>query len=213
MEENDLPRKERERLYHRSEILEAALRLFSEKSFHDVSMQEIAEKSEFSVGTIYNFFENKDSLFSELIKDCAQKIHSTIMPILEENENEIKKILKYIRINKQIANENARSIKMYLLQYPNSFLTLKPEIDPFADDIRDKMQSKLSDVINSGITKGYFKDVKPRLGALLLFAQLESVVLQYVMHPDRTSIDEGISLIEELFMNGILKGGEDVNEV
>ncbi len=205
MPETELPRKERERLYHKSEILEAALKLFSEKSFHDVSMQEIAEKSEFSVGTIYNFFENKDSLFSELVRDCAQKIQNSLIPILEENENETNKITKYIRAHKQIVNENARSIKMYLLQYPNSFLTIKPEIDPVADAVREKIQSRLSDVLKSGIKKGLFRDLKPEICALLLSAQLESIALQNVMDPDKTSIDEGISVIEALFMNGFLK--------
>ena len=205
MPETELPRKERERLYHKREILEAALKLFSEKSFHDVSMQEIAEKSEFSVGTIYNFFENKDSLFSELIRDCAQKIQNSLIPILDENKNETNKITKYIRAHKQIVEENARSIKMYLLQYPNSFLTLKPEIDPVADAVREKIQSRLSDVLKSGITRGLFRNIKPKICALLLSAQLESVALQNVMDKDKTSIDEGISVIEELFMNGFLK--------
>ena len=205
MEKTSLPRKEREKLRHRREILETALNLFSEKSFHDVSMQEIADKSEFSVGTLYNFFENKDSLFSELIRDCAQKIHETLDPKLKGDENEIEKISKYIRAHIQIVNENARTIKMYLLQYPNSFLTIKPEIDPVADAIRDKHRSMLSEILKSGISKGLFREINPDIGALLLSAQLESVALQHVMHPDKTSIDEGISEIENFFMTGIIK--------
>lgn len=205
MKKTGLSRKEREKQRHRREILDTALNLFSEKSFHEVSMQEIAGESEFSVGTLYNFFENKDSLFSELIRDCAQKILEALEPILEEGEFETKKISKYIRAHKQIVNENARSIKMYLLQYPNSFLTIKPEIDPVADAVREKIRSMLSDVLKSGISKGLFRNVNPDISALLLSAQLESVALQHVMHPDKTSIDEGISEIEKLFMTGILK--------
>lgn len=212
MPDAELSRKEREKLYHKSEIIRAALILFSKKSFHDVSMQEIAEKSEFSVGTLYNFFENKDSLFSELIRSCAQKIHDTLIPIFEETEDDKTKISKYIKAHKQIANENARIIRMYLLQYPNSFLTIKPEIDPVADALRDKIQSKLSDVLKSGISKGLFKDVNPNISALLLLAQLESVTLQHVMYQDKTSIEDAISIIEELFMDGILKKDENVNE-
>lgn len=212
MAKTDLPRKERERQHHRREILNAALKLFSEKSFHDVSMQEIADASEFSVGTLYNFFENKDSLFSELIRDCAQKIMNALEPILEEKEIETKKISKYIRAHKQIVNENARSIKMYLLQYPNSFLTLKPEIDPVTDAVKDKIRSGLSVVLKSGMSKGLFKDINPDISSLLLSAQLESVALQHVMYPNKTSIDEGISEIEKLFLAGILKSNETVNE-
>ncbi|MBW1921133.1 MAG: helix-turn-helix transcriptional regulator, partial [Deltaproteobacteria bacterium] len=41
MPETQLTRRERERLRHRKEILEAAVELFSEKGFYNVSMQEI----------------------------------------------------------------------------------------------------------------------------------------------------------------------------
>ena len=67
----ELPRKEREKLQHKEEILTVALKLFSDRGFHNVSMQEIAEESEFSVGTLYKFFESKESLFAALMKSCA----------------------------------------------------------------------------------------------------------------------------------------------
>ena len=205
MEKTSLPRKEREKQCHRREILNAALKLFSEKSFHDVSMQEIADESEFSVGTLYNFFENKDTLFSELIRDCAKKIKDALAPLLQNDEIETKKLSKYIRAHKQIVNENVRSIKMYLLQCPNSFLTFKLDIDPVADAVRDEIRSMVSDVFKSGISKGLFREISPDIGALLLNAQLESVSLQYVMRPAMTSIDDGILEIEKLFMTGILR--------
>jgi TetR/AcrR family transcriptional regulator len=42
MDNMTLTRKEREKIRHREDILEAALKLFSEKGFHNVSMQDIA---------------------------------------------------------------------------------------------------------------------------------------------------------------------------
>lgn len=46
MAKTGLSRKERDRLRHKEEILAVALRLFSDRDFHNVSMQEIAEESE-----------------------------------------------------------------------------------------------------------------------------------------------------------------------
>jgi AcrR family transcriptional regulator len=42
-----ISRKEREKIRHRTEILNKALDLFSEKGFHNVSMQEFAGRSEY----------------------------------------------------------------------------------------------------------------------------------------------------------------------
>ena len=55
----NLPRRERGRLLQRREILDAALKLFSEKGYHNVSIHEIAKEAEFGIGTLYKFFANK----------------------------------------------------------------------------------------------------------------------------------------------------------
>ncbi|MEN6472395.1 MAG: helix-turn-helix domain-containing protein, partial [Syntrophaceae bacterium] len=67
MEEIKLPRREREKERQRQEMLEAALGLFSDKGYHNVTMHEIAEKAEFAIGTLYKFFRNKEDLYRTLI--------------------------------------------------------------------------------------------------------------------------------------------------
>lgn len=60
-------RREQRRLLHqdlsRAQLLDAAEEVFGEKGFHDTTLKEIAELAEFSVGSVYSFFENKDDLF------------------------------------------------------------------------------------------------------------------------------------------------------
>jgi AcrR family transcriptional regulator len=80
MEQKKLSRKEREYRRHRYEILEAALELFSEKGFYNVSMNEIAQKAEFAVGTMYKFFENKEDLYKALVLEQADKFGITLRP-------------------------------------------------------------------------------------------------------------------------------------
>ena len=60
-------RREQRRLLHqdlgRSQLLDAAEEVFGDKGFHDTTLKEIAELAEFSVGSVYSFFENKEDLF------------------------------------------------------------------------------------------------------------------------------------------------------
>jgi len=53
----------------KSRIMDAALELFSEKGLNGTSSNEISLKSGVSIGTFYSYFENKKSLFLELLKD------------------------------------------------------------------------------------------------------------------------------------------------
>jgi len=50
----------------RNQLLDAAEEVFGRRGFHDASIKEIAELAEFSVGSVYSFFANKDDLFRQL---------------------------------------------------------------------------------------------------------------------------------------------------
>ncbi|MEY2448468.1 MAG: hypothetical protein QOH79_1944, partial [Acidimicrobiaceae bacterium] len=43
----------------RTQLLDAAEEVFGQKGFHDATLKEVAELAEFSVGSVYSFFENK----------------------------------------------------------------------------------------------------------------------------------------------------------
>ena len=200
-----LSRKEREKLRHREEILAVALRLFSDSGFHNVSMQEIAEESEFGVGTLYNLFEGKEALFAALMGSCARRISDILMSILEEKVDERQRIRNYIKAHKQIIEGHAPSVRLYLSQDVHSALTVGPDIEPETDAIRDTIHQKLSDIFKSGIRKGIFKDIDPRMAALSLSAMLESFVFAMIKTPGQMSIEDGMTKIEEIFFNGTLK--------
>ena len=205
MANNQLSRKEREHLRHKEEILEVALRLFSDRGFHNVSMQEIAEQSEFSVGTLYKFFESKESLFAALMKSCANRVSDILMPILEEKTDERQKISNYIKAHKQIIEDHAPPIRLYLSQNVPSALTVRTNVEPETDVVRDAIHQKLSDVFESGMRKGFFRDIDPWIATLSLSAMLESFVFVMIKTPEQISIEDGISGIEEIFFNGSLR--------
>lgn len=78
-------------------ILEAALKAFAEKGFHDTRMEDIAVYAGFSKASLYNYYKDKEDIFINLaIKvhgDVIDAINSAI--ILNDNlENNIRSILK-----------------------------------------------------------------------------------------------------------------------
>ncbi|HSG05642.1 MAG TPA: TetR/AcrR family transcriptional regulator, partial [Nitrospiria bacterium] len=62
-------RKARENRQRRRDILSAAEGLFGKKGFYLTSMAEIAEASEFSVGSIYQFFKSKEEVYVALMEE------------------------------------------------------------------------------------------------------------------------------------------------
>lgn len=60
-------RKGREKEQRRKAILDAAFTLFITKGYDNVSMNDIAEAVELSKGTLYLYFENKETLFLAIV--------------------------------------------------------------------------------------------------------------------------------------------------
>ncbi|MCU5003610.1 MULTISPECIES: TetR/AcrR family transcriptional regulator [Bacillus] len=59
-------------------IAEAALSLFETKSFNDISMAEIAKKAGVAKGTLFNYYETKESIFMDLLLTGYQEYFSTL---------------------------------------------------------------------------------------------------------------------------------------
>ena len=66
-----MTRKERERLFRKQEIIDASVKLFAGKGFNNTTLDEIAASSEFGKGTIYNYFNSKEEIYSAIVEDVS----------------------------------------------------------------------------------------------------------------------------------------------
>jgi len=205
MDKTKLSRKEKEKLRHKEEILKAALSLFSSKGFHNVSMQDIANKSEFGVGTLYNFFRSKEQLFVELMKACIEKISQLLIPILDSNQEEKKKLSEFIHVHVDIIENNIEFIKLYISQYGTTAST-NLMLKEISIDLKTTVAVKLESVIKAGIQKQRFRQhVHPEIVALSLRATVEAFSLESSEHFDKAKVKEGLSKIERFFLNSLLR--------
>lgn len=67
----------------RAQILDTARRHAMEKAYSGLSMREVAKESGVSVGTLYNYFENKETLFATFMLDDWLQIIEEIKPVCE----------------------------------------------------------------------------------------------------------------------------------
>ena len=66
-------RKEREKKLRKEQILEVAKKRFQELGFLNVTMSDIAESAELSIGTLYLYFKNKEDIYAGLACLGSQK--------------------------------------------------------------------------------------------------------------------------------------------
>jgi len=198
------PRKEREKLQHRQEILSVALRLFADKGFHNVSMHEIAAAAEFATGTLYNFFASKEDLFFELLVSCAEGGLALILPALEGAGDERQKLSRFIRMHERIPVEQGTTIRLYLLESRGRCLP-GPRVEAKKKEIDERVVSRLSEVIAAGVRKGLFNDIDPVVAAKCLSVTLESMILNAIAEPQAANLKGDLKKVEAVFFKGIVK--------
>ncbi|MCZ2110533.1 MAG: TetR/AcrR family transcriptional regulator [Dehalococcoidia bacterium] len=66
-------RLERRKARTRAAILEAATDLFFEQGYEETAIQQIAERADTGVGTLYGYFSSKEEILREVIRQTSQQ--------------------------------------------------------------------------------------------------------------------------------------------
>lgn len=70
-----------------AKVLDTAADLFSEAGYEAATMTELAQRSGSSVGALYSFFPDKESVAAALLEQCGEDIEVRWSAILERTKN------------------------------------------------------------------------------------------------------------------------------
>jgi AcrR family transcriptional regulator len=87
-------RKEREKQEMVDLILDAAMKLFIEEGYDNVTMRKIGDRIEYSPTTIYLYFKDKTEIFSELLNIAFDKFYESQMSV-QSIDNPKEKLLAH----------------------------------------------------------------------------------------------------------------------
>lgn len=205
MEEKRLPRKEREFLRHRQEILETALELFSEKGFHNVNMQEIAQKAEFAVGTMYKFFKNKEDLYKALILEQSDKFHSALTEAIEASDDAIEKLRNYVKTKGALFRTNVSIFRLYFAETRGASFNIMAGLDPKIRERYGHFLETLATVFASGMKNKRFKTIAaPYQLAVALDSLCNAFLFLWLETPDRHPYPEDPDVILNILFKGLV---------
>ncbi len=206
LKEKTLSRREREKLRQRRDMLTAALRLFSEKGYHSVSMHEIAEESEFAIGTLYKFFRNKEDLYRVLVLEQADAIHDALVGALEEPRDEIEKLRNYIRVKSEFFRDNVSMIRLYFGITQGGSFNLMTGLDAEMRRRYDVFLRILASTFEKGILRKRFRKVAdPYHLALALESQVNAFLFLWVYNPERHPAPVVPETVLKIFFDGLVE--------
>lgn len=141
----------------RDAILNSTLELVKSHGFHGAPMSQIAKNANVAAGTIYHYFDSKETLIIELYIRTKDRLSVAMLKDDDETQSYKDRFFRFMRNNYNFYIENESSM-LFLEQYVNS-----PFAKNYPDKDSDLFTSKIIPFFELGIQSNYFKDINPRL--------------------------------------------------
>ncbi len=193
-------RKEREFEQRKREILEAALRLFSQKGYKATSMREIAKESEFAVGTLYSFFPNKRRLYEEIVLEKAREISKRVTSVFDEGLDPLATLKRLVEVKIATLHAYSDFIRLYYSVLWEARFGVKETLSEGVLALYEEYLAKLERVFAEGVDKGIFKDRSPRFYSLAFEGMMNALIQESIHQGFQFSSEEAI----ELFLGSVL---------
>ncbi len=201
-----LTRREREKAQQRREMLEAALSLFTEKGYHNVTMHEIAFKAEFAIGTLYKFFRNKEDLYRALMLESAQEFHDVVRSAMAQQEDVVEKLRDFIRAKAEVFRAHIPMIRLYFSESRGESFNLKAGLDSEVRQLHDEFLKDLEAVFTDGIRQKRFRRIAdPHLLAVALDGISTAFLFRWIETPESYTYPEDPDTILDILFKGLVE--------
>jgi len=205
MEAIKSPRREREKVRQRQEMLAAALELFSEKGYHNVSMHEIAEKAEFAVGTIYKFFKNKEDLYRAIMLEQFGKFDGALTKAVQDADDERERVRNYVRAKGELARANASVVRLYFAETRGASFSVMMGLDSEIRERYYRFLQTLASVFEKGIKRKRFRKIaSPYHLAVALDSLTNAFLFLWLESPERHPYPDDPDIILDILFKGLV---------
>lgn len=186
-------------------IRQAAIRVFAREGFHQARMEAVAHEAGVAVGTIYNYFDSKQSIllsifraefegrmrFYEELRGSGLSVSEQIQEILQEHFS--------------LLSERRELAQLLLRERFNLGEGFKDKII----DLYRGMLRQIETVIREGVEQGWVRSCNPRIIAPALLGVVQSISACGMLYPEgevQGILQNAPAELTELIWNGLKKG-------
>ncbi len=200
-ESKKILRKERERQARRLEILEAAELVFGRKGYYAATIEEIAAEAEFATGTIYNFFDSKESMYHELMEKFVNEFMGLFESKVLSQADPCDAVGALIELKLKHFQKHRGFFRVFFETSPGSRLDPSKSTPAKILERYDDYIQQVSEIFKRGLDSGIFDE---KLDPLYLSLSLEGVINAFVAYWSRRGIDEPTENRLDIMKNGFL---------
>jgi AcrR family transcriptional regulator len=208
-------RRAMEKERRKQQIIEAAKEMFLSKSFESVTVEDIAQKAELSVGTIYQYFNSKDELFAFMNLSGLQWLTDQLETVYYDPRLSTReKILKYkdamYKTYKKDPLHMLALLRVFLEE--NVFTTINEKLLKEINGLAQRLMNMMSSTYEEGVRQGEFKNGLGIAHSDIMWATFAGLVMweeaKRRIDPKKDFLKPTLDLAFNIFCQGITKSNE-----
>ena len=177
----------------RTAIMNAALKLFTERGFHGTSTAQISKEAGISAGSLFNYFPTKEDLINNLYSEVKGHLRQNMGNEIEA-QSTVQEKLKKIWSNLIKWGIDNQEEFLFVGQFCSS-----PYITKFTHEEVMKEYVFLHDLVNEGIKTGVIRDFSVEL-TISMFYQASRTVVNLILDSESSQdknkfIEDGFQII------------------
>lgn len=162
----------------RERILQAAIRIFSQKGFFNSRVSEIARAAGVADGTIYLYFKNKDDLLISLFEEKMGEVVADVKARVEAGGDALSRLRIFIDNHMGLLVREAGLIEVIQIELRQSNKFMKEYVPLRFLEYLDV----LGGILEQGKREGIFReDINVTLARRAIFGALDEISLAYVL--------------------------------
>ena len=181
----------------RSQIIDSATKYFSRYGFHKTTMDEIAKNIHKAKGVLYYYFRSKEELFNEVLKQELGALKSTLLKIVESNNNSLVILSDYMLTRFKLLNDAVNYHETLKADFFEKYHFVKN----VRDDFERFEQIQLTAIIEKGNEEGYLnvKNIGPTVDvAMMIIKSIEiPLFLQDKYNENENTLQDLINMITD----------------
>lgn len=192
----------------RERILEAAVRVFSHKGYHDTRVDEIVEESQTSKGAVYFHFPSKEQIFLALVDEFAGLLEQKLLDTIRSEGDGVRGVDAALRVGLDTFAKYRSLAKIFLIQA----VGLGSAFEEKRLQILNRFASVIRSYLDQAVADGDIPPIDTQIVAYAWIGAINEVVIRWV-HTGEPAPEEIQPVLRSLLLRSIGVSEERIREL
>jgi AcrR family transcriptional regulator len=187
----------------RRAILESAEKVFRTEGFADAKIAKIAQMAGLAAGTLYNYFDSKESIFRALIDHRAEEFWTGLQAIATQTADARERLLKVTEATLEYMESHTPMCMLFEQLGGHSALALRKVCGPGAERLRTRYLRFYEDILADAARTGLIRKELPLEEVTLAFTgSIYGLLLGWKDSSRKGRLRDRAALLVDLFLEG-----------